>query len=141
MRSCLENDTVIFKQFLSALFGLIDDGTLEYVDSVWSFLRQRPPGPLFHYTDANGLLGILEHKEIWATDALHLNDAQEFKHALSLLQTELIKRTDDDQLEVGKPLESKKLPSSQQAEVILPRLDCRHNQQVFERLIPLCVVE
>ena len=32
---------------------------------------------IYHYTDLNGLLGILESKELWATDVRYLNDASE----------------------------------------------------------------
>jgi Protein of unknown function (DUF2971) len=66
------------------------------MDSVWSFLSQRPTGPIYHYTDATGLLGILGNKEIWATDALHLNDAREFKCSMELLQAELEKRSNSE---------------------------------------------
>ena len=63
------------------------------MDSVWSFLRQRPTGPIYHYTDGAGLLGILGNGEIWASDALHLNDAKEFKLSMALLHAELKKRS------------------------------------------------
>jgi Protein of unknown function (DUF2971) len=33
--------------------------------------------PLFHYTNASGLLGILEKRQIWATHVSHLNDREE----------------------------------------------------------------
>jgi hypothetical protein len=59
--------------------------------SVREFLAQRPPGPLYHYTDANGLLGILQEKELWASNALHLNDAGEVSHGLTLLSQEIEK--------------------------------------------------
>ena len=35
---------------------------------------------LYHYTDADGLLGIIEDKQLWATSILHLNDSQEFNY-------------------------------------------------------------
>ncbi len=59
--------------------------------SVREFLAQRPPGPLYHYTDAKGLLGILQEKELWASNALHLNDAGEVAHGLNLLSEEIEK--------------------------------------------------
>ena len=37
-------------------------------------------GHLYHYTGAAGLIGILEHKKLWMSNAEHLNDAQEIKH-------------------------------------------------------------
>jgi hypothetical protein len=36
-----------------------------------------PETPLFHYTDSNGLLGILRSKQVWATHHAHVNDTQE----------------------------------------------------------------
>lgn len=40
---------------------------------------------LFHYTDANGLLGIFRGASLWATSAYHLNDVQEFRYAIDLI--------------------------------------------------------
>jgi hypothetical protein len=57
-----------------------------------TFLSQRPKGTLYHYTDSTGFLGILESKELWATEIQHLNDAQEFKHAGTLLSVEIARR-------------------------------------------------
>jgi hypothetical protein len=38
------------------------------------------PGVLYHYTDVEGALGILESGELWATRTKHLNDATEIEH-------------------------------------------------------------
>lgn len=35
------------------------------------------PLPLFHYTDCNGLLGIVRERQVWATHYAHVNDAEE----------------------------------------------------------------
>ncbi|MGO9332921.1 MAG: DUF2971 domain-containing protein [Acidimicrobiales bacterium] len=43
------------------------------------------PGLLYHYTDANGLHGILTTGQLWATDARYLNDASELEYAFQLL--------------------------------------------------------
>jgi hypothetical protein len=42
------------------------------------------PTLLYHYTDARGLLGIIESHAIWATHLHYLNDAQEFAYAADL---------------------------------------------------------
>ena len=49
------------------------------------------PGPqeLFHYTSHDGLIGIIRNKELWATKAIFMNDAAEFKLALDLARTEI----------------------------------------------------
>ena len=44
-----------------------------------------PPERLFHYTSADGLLGIVHSGELWATNVVHLNDASELADARSLL--------------------------------------------------------
>lgn len=41
---------------------------------------QAQSSTLYHYTDATGLIGILTKQELWATDALFLNDAQELRY-------------------------------------------------------------
>jgi hypothetical protein len=41
--------------------------------------------PLYHYTDAAGLKGILEHQKFWFTDYQHLNDPSEFIHGTDLI--------------------------------------------------------
>lgn len=45
----------------------------------------RPPDVLHHYTDSAGLLGILESKELWATNIYYLNDSSELHYALDLI--------------------------------------------------------
>ena len=40
---------------------------------------QAEPELLYHYTDQNGLLGIVERQELWATDVRFLNDMEEFE--------------------------------------------------------------
>ena len=45
-----------------------------------------PPSELFHYTTAEGLLGILSTDSIWATNFRYVNDLTEFKYANDLLR-------------------------------------------------------
>jgi hypothetical protein len=51
---------------------------------------QRVQTPLYHYTDAAGLLGIIANQEIWFSSMFHLNDPAELKYgwdiALGLLE-------------------------------------------------------
>ncbi len=46
------------------------------------------PGPLFHYTDADGFKGIIESGEIWATHFDHLNDRGELRHGEDIVAAE-----------------------------------------------------
>jgi hypothetical protein len=41
---------------------------------------------LYHYTTLNGLIGIIENREIWATNIFYLNDLSEFLYATSVAE-------------------------------------------------------
>jgi hypothetical protein len=41
---------------------------------------------LYHYTNSDGLLGIMKNQKLWATDSTYLNDSQEIKHGLELVE-------------------------------------------------------
>ncbi|EKF9993546.1 DUF2971 domain-containing protein [Vibrio cholerae] len=41
---------------------------------------------LYHYTDAYGLIGILQNRSLWATDINFLNDSMEFEAGISALK-------------------------------------------------------
>ncbi|MFP2249460.1 DUF2971 domain-containing protein [Enterobacter ludwigii] len=40
---------------------------------------------IYHYTDLNGLKGILENNSLWATNYAFLNDSQEIKHGINCI--------------------------------------------------------
>lgn len=44
---------------------------------------------IYHYTDLNGLKGIIESGALWATNYAFLNDSQELTHGLNCLRTAL----------------------------------------------------
>ncbi|WP_445163216.1 DUF2971 domain-containing protein [Mycobacterium sp. Dal123C01] len=44
---------------------------------------------LYHYTSIDGLFGILEKKQLWATHASYLNDTGEFTYGLGIVLQEL----------------------------------------------------
>jgi hypothetical protein len=56
------------------------------VGEISNFLRLRPKGLLHHYTTATGLIGMFETRTIWATSINHLNDSEEYVHALKILR-------------------------------------------------------
>jgi hypothetical protein len=62
------------------------------VRNIYEFLAERPTGTLYHYTDAAALVSIITKRELWATNAHHLNDAGEFRYGLTLLRAEVEKR-------------------------------------------------
>ena len=41
----------------------------------------RSTSAIYHFTDPNGLIGILSSDELWATDIWFLNDSSELFHA------------------------------------------------------------
>jgi hypothetical protein len=45
------------------------------------------PELLFHYTNAAGLLGILDSARLWATNYRFLNDSSEIGHGVSLFDS------------------------------------------------------
>lgn len=51
-------------------------------------VRPTPPRPpiLYHYTSAEGLLGIVSNNVLRASDALYMNDASELEYAKALIQ-------------------------------------------------------
>jgi len=64
---------------------------------------KKPPDRIYHYTDAAGLLGIIQTKTIWATDLAFLNDSREFVHAVGLvsrLVEELVRKTPAEEMQV-----------------------------------------
>jgi hypothetical protein len=44
---------------------------------------------LFHYTNADGLLGILRSRVFWGTDITHLNDSSELEYGIELVRRQL----------------------------------------------------
>ncbi len=50
---------------------------------------EEPPEVIYHYTTKEGLLGIIENGEIWASDLRYLNDAAEFHLAFELIESEM----------------------------------------------------
>lgn len=45
-------------------------------------VSSKNPDTIYHYTDFAGLSGILEHRNLWATDMKYLNDAREIDFVL-----------------------------------------------------------
>jgi hypothetical protein len=55
------------------------------MEKIDELLSRTPNGPLYHYTNTNGFLGILGDGSIWASSAYHLNDAKDFRYAVTLI--------------------------------------------------------
>lgn len=52
-----------------------------------------PPDEVFHYTNTDGLIGILEGRSLWATDLRCMNDTDELSRGEALLSKALDART------------------------------------------------
>jgi len=55
-------------------------------------LNEEPPDILYHYTDQDGLLGIVSTGKMRATNIEYLNDQREYRHALALMEDCLNRR-------------------------------------------------
>ncbi len=53
------------------------------------------PDVLFHYTNAAGLIGIVQEEVLWASDAEFLNDAQETRYGREDLHRALMEGADE----------------------------------------------
>lgn len=58
------------------------------------------PELLYHYTDHNGLIGIIKNWELWHTHIAYLNDASEYGFAEALMNDALraIKNNSEEDL-------------------------------------------
>jgi hypothetical protein len=73
---------------------LDDDGTLSYEsEEALSFYLNRvlsehdaPPGPVWHYTGADGCLGIVSNNEVFATHYGFANDTSELIRGEQIMQ-------------------------------------------------------
>jgi hypothetical protein len=59
----------------------------EFLESHATGFAVPPPNQIFHYTTADGLLGILESKQLWLTHTSFTNDTGEHRYAANLLRS------------------------------------------------------
>jgi hypothetical protein len=52
-----------------------------------ALILAQPPELLFHYTNASGMLGILDSSRLWATNYRFLNDASEIAYGMALFES------------------------------------------------------
>src|SRR5262245_24599401 len=55
--------------------------------SAWDALHHHPPATLYHYTTADGLLGIFQSRQLWATNVRFMNDTSELAYAFDLIRS------------------------------------------------------
>jgi|SRR5579864_2927161 len=81
---------------------------LPLAEKLW--LETLPTRPLCHYTSQRGLVGILNDRAMWATDANYLNDSQEVIYAVNLAQNFFRNRTDKNLRFVGSGNSGTRIP-------------------------------
>lgn len=62
------------------------------MQAIEDLIGQTPGACLYHYTSPDGMIGIVENRNLWATDYRHLNDRQEYRFGAKLLLQELDRR-------------------------------------------------
>lgn len=61
----------------------------EIEEELNEFLEGKLPNKLYHYTNLNGLIGIVENSEIWLSNMYFLNDKNEFELGLRFVVEQL----------------------------------------------------
>lgn len=69
------------------------DSRIKITQDWWDSLRvdlgaiitESPSSIIYHYTDVNGLLGMISTGKIWATHASRLNDSSEYDHGIKVV--------------------------------------------------------
>jgi len=56
------------------------------------------PKILYHYTDLNSFMGIIEKKELWASNIMYSNDQAELQYPIRLLLNRLKQRSNEEKL-------------------------------------------
>lgn len=66
--------------------------------SKWLDSHRLFPNTLYHYTSADGLIGILASKSIWLTDLRYMNDASELQYSKTLIRRRLEEKSKESSL-------------------------------------------
>ena len=62
------------------------DKVIPRLTEQWVSLHRKRPRYLYHYTNAQGLLGMLQSNRIWATNSRFMNDPTEIGYATRLVR-------------------------------------------------------
>ena len=89
-----------------------------------SLITDKPSSTIYHYTDVNGLIGILTSGCIRATHVNRLNDASENKHGFELVREHVRKNTP----EASSPLFQRVLSEFQSADTYVASYSTENDQ-------------
>lgn len=70
----------------------------------WVRLHAKRPKLLYHYTNAQGLLGMLNSKRLWASNSRFMNDPTEIKYATRLAREVILEEMENDSSPATKKL-------------------------------------
>ena len=85
------------------------------------------PKTLYHYTDQNGFLGIIQNKELWATKIQFLNDSSEYTIALNILK-DYIENIDPEKVTEPITIEGKYISLDDYKEIASTLIEKRINE-------------
>lgn len=71
---------------------------VQSIVSGWARSHAQIPEVLYHYTSADGLIGILTSKSIWLTDLRYMNDLSELQYSRQLVEKRLAMRLETGEL-------------------------------------------
>lgn len=60
--------------------------------NVLSFINQKKPSNLSHYTNFEALISIIKNEELWLSNLWFLNDRNEYKEGLSIIETKYLEK-------------------------------------------------
>lgn len=69
----------------------VDEIEVRFRERIFNLCEPKNTPPLYHYTDAQGLIGIVENKEMWASHYRYLNDSSELHHGQKIFEEEVAK--------------------------------------------------
>jgi DUF2971 family protein len=75
--------------------------TMTDVLSKWTSDYTSPPGTLYHYTSADGMVGILKSLALWMTDIRYMNDLSELQYGNDILAERIDARLAKDNFGVS----------------------------------------
>jgi hypothetical protein len=61
-------------------------GRIRRLAAAWNLVHAKRPRLLYHYTDAQGLLGMMKTQRLWATNSRFMNDPTEVGYAVGLVR-------------------------------------------------------
>ena len=75
-------DSAVYETKISIMNQWADSVRTELAN----LISKNPPQIIYHYTDINGLLGIIDSGSIWATHVSRLNDSSEYHHGIKVVR-------------------------------------------------------